>query len=46
MLEWATQNCGCPTSGDVQGHVEWGSGQPELVGGRPAHGRGLKLNGL
>lgn len=26
----------------VKGHVEWGLGQPDLVGGTPAHGRGLE----
>jgi len=31
----------CPTPGGTQGQVGWGPGQPELVGGSPAHGRGL-----
>jgi len=30
----------CPISGGTQGQVGWGSGQPELVGGSPVHGRG------
>jgi len=30
----------CPIPGGAQGQVGWGSGQPELVGGSPAHGRG------
>ena len=29
-----------------QGQVEWGPGQPDVVGGQPAHGRGLELDGL
>jgi len=42
----------CPESygglipGHAQGQVEWGSEQPELVGGHPALGRGSKLAGL
>jgi len=27
----AQRSCGCPVTGDVQGHVGWGPGQPELV---------------
>ena len=30
----------CPIPGGAQGQVGWGPGQPELVGGSPAHGRG------
>ena len=30
----------CPIPGDAQGQVGWGPGQPELVWGSPAHGRG------
>jgi len=29
----------CPIPGGTQGQVGWGHGQPELVGGSPAHGR-------
>jgi len=29
----------CPTPGVAQGQVGWGPGQPELVGGSPAHSR-------
>ena len=36
----------CPIPGCVQGQVGWGPGQPKLVGGSPAHSRGLKLDGL
>ena len=38
-------SCGCPIPGGAQGRVGWGPGQPELVGGQPAHGRGLGLVG-
>ena len=30
----------CPIPGGTQGQVGWGPGQPELVGGSPAHNRG------
>ena len=29
----------CPIPVGAQGQVGWGPGQPELVGGSPAHGR-------
>ena len=32
--------------GGVQGQVGWGPGQPELVRGSPAHGKGLGRHGL
>jgi len=38
--------CGCPVPGGTQGQVAWGSGHPELVGGSPANGMGLELDGL
>ena len=34
------ESCGCPIPAGTQGQVGWGPGQPELVGGSPAHGRG------
>ena len=34
--------CGCPISGGIQGQAGCGSGQPGLVGGDPAHSRGLE----
>jgi len=34
------RRCGCPIPAGTQGQVGWGPGQPELVGGSPAHGRG------
>jgi len=41
-LEQVAQgSCGCPLSGSVQGEVGWSSEQPGLVGGVPAHGRGV-----
>ena len=30
-----------PIPGGTQGQVGWGPGQPELLGGSPAHGTGL-----
>ena len=39
-LEQVVQGgCGCPNPGGTQGQVEWGSGQPGLVVGDPAHSR-------
>ena len=35
----AQRSCGCPIPGGTEGQVGWGPGQPELVGGSPAHGR-------
>jgi len=29
----AQKVCGCPIPGGARGQVEWGHGQPELVGG-------------
>ncbi|GAB0193696.1 hypothetical protein GRJ2_001834900 [Grus japonensis] len=42
----AQRGCGCPIPGSVQGQVGWGFGQPGLVAGVPAHGRGLELDDL
>ena len=42
----AQRSCGCPIHGSTQGWAGWGPGQPELVGGSPAHSRGLELCGL
>ncbi|GAB0186321.1 hypothetical protein GRJ2_001097400 [Grus japonensis] len=36
----AQKGCGCPIPGSVQGQVGWGFGQPGLVEGVSAHGRG------
>jgi len=30
-----------PSLGGVQGQVGWGSGQLQLLGGNPAHGKGV-----
>jgi len=35
-----------PTLVGVESQVGWGPGQPDLVGGSPAHGRGLRLGEL
>lgn len=32
---------GCPIHGNIRGQVGWGSGQPGLGEGVPAHSRGL-----
>jgi len=42
------RSCGCPIPGCTEGQVGWGPGQPDLVGGSPAHdgvgtGRSLKV---
>jgi len=37
---------GCSIPGGGQGQAGWGAGQTELVGGSPAHGTGLGLDGL
>ena len=43
VLKQATQrSCGCPIPGGIQGQVGWGPGQHHLVGGNPAHSRGLE----
>ena len=31
---------------DLKGQIEWGSGQPDLVGGNPVHGTRLELDDL
>jgi len=41
MLEWVAQRgSGGPIPGNIPGQVGWGSEQPGLVEGVPAHGRG------
>ena len=42
----AQRSCGCPIPGGVQDQVGRGPGKPDLVGGIPAHGRGLELDDL
>jgi len=32
--------------GSIQVWAGWGPGQPDLIGGYPAHSRGLELDGL
>ena len=41
LAQVAQRSCGCPLPGSVQGQVGWGSEQPGLVEGVPAHGRGV-----
>jgi len=36
----------CPTPGFVQGHIRWGPGQPDVVGGSRAYGMELELDVL
>jgi len=38
----AQGGCGCPIPGGIQGQAGWGSGQPGLLVGDPAHSRGLE----
>ena len=38
----AQEGCGCPISGGIQGQAGCGPGQPSLVGGNPAHSRGVE----
>ena len=46
LTQVAQRSCGCPIPGGVRGQAEWGLGQPDLVGGIPAHGKGLELDDL
>ena len=46
-LEWVVQRGGrCPIRGNIQGQVERGSEQPDLVEDVPAHCRGVRLDDL
>jgi len=38
----ARGGCGYPIPGGIQGQAGSGSGQPGLVAGDPAHGRGVE----
>jgi len=40
------EKCECPVPRGTQGQAGWGAGQPELVGGAPAHSKGLEMGGL
>ena len=46
LAQAAQRSCGCPTPGGIQGWVGWDPGQPDIVGGNPAHSKGLKLDDL
>ena len=41
LAQVAQRSCGCPLPGRVQGQVGQGFGQPGLVEGGPAQGRGV-----
>jgi len=41
LAQVTQRSCGCPLPGSVQGQVGWGSEQPGLVDGVPAHGKGV-----
>ena len=38
--------CGCPIPGGNKSQVGWSPGQPVLMGGSPAHGTRLELDGI
>ena len=42
LEQFAQGGCGCPVTGCIQGQARCGSGQPGLVVGDPAHGRGVE----
>ena len=42
LAQAAQWSCGCPIPGCIPGQVGWGPQQPDLVGGSPAHGRGVE----
>ena len=41
LAQAAQRSCGCSIPGGIQGLVGCGPGQPDLMGGNPAHGRGV-----
>jgi len=43
LAQAAQRSCGCTITADIQVQIGWGPGQPHLVSGNPAHGRGLEL---
>ena len=40
------ERCGCPNPEGARCQVGWGPGQPQLLSGSTAHGRGLGLGGI
>ena len=42
LKQVAQGGCGCPITGGIQGQARYGSGQPGLVVGGPAHSRGAE----
>jgi len=47
MGSWvvAQRSCGSPVPGGTEDWVRWGHGQPDLMGGSPAHGRWVGTGG-
>ena len=41
LAQAVQRSCGCPMPGGVQRQIGGSPGQPELVRGNPAHGRGI-----
>ncbi len=46
LAQAAQRSCGYSITGGVQGQLGWGPGQPDLVGGNPAHISKLELDGF
>ena len=46
LAQAAQRGCGCTISGGIQGQVEWGSGQPDLVVGDQLMAGGLEVEDL
>ena len=44
QVAWRT--CGCLIPGSLPGQAGWGSEQPGVVEGAPAHGKGLEIDNL
>jgi len=42
----AQRGGGCPILGDTQGQAGWGSEQPDVAAGVPAHCRQVRIDGL
>jgi len=46
VLEHIALKRGCSIPGIIQGQAGWDLGQPDLMAGNSAHGRGLELDDL
>jgi len=44
LAQVAQRSCGCPLPGNIQGQVEWGFAQCDLVKDVPARCRGVGLD--